>query len=110
MLIQKISSKKVKIGEKDYTESMAVSSKGVIFSWNSEEILTEKELKPFLKKDPEVIIISKTSNLIKISENAQHLLNKKGILLLFDELNEAINSFNLMVKKRKRAILFLKLN
>jgi hypothetical protein len=110
MLIKKISSKKVKIGKKDYTESVAVSSEGYIFSWSAKkDRLTKKELKPFLERGPEVIIVTKTSNLSKIDQNLQELLKEKGVLLLFDELNEAINSFNLMVKKKKKAILFLDL-
>lgn len=109
MIIKQITPNRVEIGDKSYKKNIVVTSKGVIYSWeNKKKKISKKDLKPFLENNPEVVIISQTKR--KIDEKLKKILKEKEILLLIDSQTEAINAFNLLVKRGKEGIIFLALS
>lgn len=111
MLIKQISNKKIKIAEKEYEkQSLAISSKGEIFEWEKEkEVLNAKDLAFAFNKDIEALVVAKNNQIKKINEKVQKKLKEEDTLLIFDNLTEAINSFNLLVKQSKKVVIILDL-
>ncbi len=104
MKIRQISSGKIKIKDKEYSETVVVSSEGIIFSWKEKEKITEDDIDSFLKKDPDILIISISGKLKEVPFHLQQYLAKKGVILIVDNLSEAINSFNKSIGKDKNIL------
>lgn len=112
MLIKQISNKKIKVADKEYErQSLVINSKGEIFDWSKkDEVLSCEDLSFALNKDLDVLTVAKNEQIKKIEEEAQKKLKEKDILLIFDNLTEAINSFNVLVKQSKKAAIVVDLN
>lgn len=112
MLIKQISDKKIKIANKEYQkQSLVINSKGEIFEWDKkDETLSCKDLSFALRKELEALTVAKNEKIKRIDEEAQRKLKEKDVLLIFDNLTEAINSFNVLVKQNKKVVMAVDLN
>ena len=104
MKIDYISPKKIKVVDKSYTDTIIVSSKGIVFSWEESEVLEEKDIEKFLKEDPEVLVVARNGDLKKVPFKARNLLKEKDVILIVDDIHEAINSFNKTAQKGKSVL------
>lgn len=106
MLIKKITENRIKIAEKEHFGSLVVSYKGEVLSWEKEEKLIESYDLSLLGEDWEVLVVAKTKKLKGITDEAQEKLKKENILFVFDDLQTAINCYNLMIQHNKKVFGF----
>jgi len=104
MKIDYISPKKINVADKSYTDTVIISSKGIVFSWEESETLEEKDIEKFLKEDPEVLVVARNGNLKKVSFKTRNLLRERDVILVVDDIHEAINSFNKTAEKGKSVL------
>ena len=110
MKIELISSKKIKVGDNFYESDSVISSDGEVFEWEREASrLTERDVQSLLKKDPDLIIVSKNKEFKGISHSHSQLLKDKDVTLVTDELFEAVNVFNKAIKTKKDVLIVLPL-
>ncbi|GEM_PF-6932552 len=94
MKIDYINYGKIRVGDKEYSESVVISSEGLIFNWKEKKKIDEKSMEMLLKQNPEVLIIGKSKSFTEVTPEAKGLLKGKEIILIEDDLSEAINCFN----------------
>ena len=110
MKIELISSKKIKIGDNFYESDCVISSDGEIFQWKKEaDRLTERDVKSLLKKDPDMVVVPKNEEFKGLSYSHSQTLKEKDVMLIIDELFEAVNVFNAALKTEKYALIVLPL-
>ncbi len=102
MLIKQITEKKLQIAEKEYKDSLVISFNGQIYDWKKKKKFIDLEDLNFLNLKCDVLIIAKTENMKEVKEDAQNKLKEYNILLIFDDLQSAVNCYNLMVKFNKK--------
>ncbi len=94
--------KKISVADKQYEESVVVSSKGEIFSWDikSEKIRVE-DLKQFPLEEVKFLIVAKGEKVKNIDFSAQNFLKEKGIFLFVDDLKQGVKAFNFLSRSEK---------
>ena len=110
MKIELISSKRIKIGDNFYESDCVISSDGEVFEWEKEtDRLTERDVESLLKKDPDLVVVSKNEEFKGLSHSHSQILKEKDVVLVTDELFEAINVFNAALKAEKYTLIVLPL-
>jgi len=58
----------------------------------------------FLKRKPDALLVSKIEEKTIITQKAQDLLKENDIILIIDNLKEAVKIFNLISKTNKKVL------
>lgn len=79
---------------------------GVLKWWRSEShIIDVEDIKRAIEQNPEVIIIGTgESGIAKVTEKAKEEIKSQGIKLIVDLTDEAVESFNILKKKKVKVI------
>jgi len=94
----------ITIDGKRYTHDVEVRWNGEVLEWWRKEshIIDVEDVKRALSQNPEVIIIGTgESGVAQVTQEAQDLINKRGIKLIIDKTGEAVRTFNIIQERSK---------
>lgn len=97
---------KIKIDGAVYKKDVEVRSGGEVLSWRRENghVVSVKDLKRALKENPDIIVLGTGDYArARVSEETREELKKQGIRIVIDETSEAVEAFNVLLKKNEGA-------
>ena len=110
----------IKIDGKVYESDVEVRWNGEVLAWPREEshLFKKKDVERALKQNPDVLILGTGAyGEAKVSPEAQRIIAQKGVLLVIDLTEKAVEAFNMInlleksneLSKRKKVIALLHL-
>lgn len=95
-MIKDLGEGKIEIRDKVYSEDIAISSSGKIFSWDREgKKIDKEEMDSFLSSQFMIIVIGLGQDAeLTVTEPAQRLTKEEDVILVMDDTKEAIKTFN----------------
>jgi hypothetical protein len=103
---------KIKIFGKEYNFDVEVRWTGEVFSWWRKEghTVNSEDVERALKENPEVIIIGTGAyGVCKITKDCEDFIKEKGLELIVDITEKAVEKFNELLKQSKKVIGFFHL-
>jgi hypothetical protein len=97
----------IKISGKEFNFDVEVRWTGEILKWWRREghIVNSEDVERALKENPEVIIIGTGAyGVCEVTKNCQNFIKEKGVELIVDVTEKAVEKFNELLKQSKKVI------
>lgn len=94
----------INIDGKNHNEDVEVRWTGEVLKWHRKEshIVDVEDIKRAVEQDPDTVVIGTgESGMAEITDEAQDLINEKGIRLIIDATEQAIKTFNVINEESK---------
>ncbi|KPJ57418.1 hypothetical protein AMJ49_00560 [Parcubacteria bacterium DG_74_2] len=94
----------IKIDGKNYGYDIEVRWTGEVLKWQRLEshVFEIPDVKRAVEQNPDTIIFGTGAyGVAKITENCQNFIREKGIKLIIDKTEEAVKTFNIILKESK---------
>lgn len=94
----------IKINGKNYRHDVKVFPYGEVIAWQRKEshIINIEDIKEDLDREPELIVIGTGAyGVAKVADDAEEEIKKRGIELIVDNTEEAVRTFNIILKESK---------
>lgn len=95
------------INGKTYTDDIEIRWSGAVLSWSKPEShhIDVASVQRAIEQNPEIIVIATgESGIARVTEQAQQEIKTKGIELIIEPTGQAVEIFNQLAQKQKKAI------
>ena len=109
--IRSVSEREIRIGDKSWSEPIAVTFDGVVNSWPAKplEALTDADFAPLLRSDAEVVVLGTGKTHMIPARDLMFAFARRGIGLEVMDTRAAARTFNVLAGEGRRvaAVLYL---
>ena len=84
-----------------------IRSKGEVLRWQREEshVFNLKDVERAVGENPEIIVLGTGAyGLAQVSEKVQEFFKNKEVKLIIEKTDQAVKSFNNLIKKKKKVV------
>jgi len=89
----------ININGKNHSEDVEVRWTGEVLRWQRKENhkVNTEDVERAIEQNPDTIVIGTgESGMVEVTDEAQNLINKKGIRIVIDATEQAIKTFNVI--------------